>query len=60
MNKKDLTERDSCTKFISPAIKQAGLDPMSQIREEVGFNKGRIIVRGKLVSVYHNSRKYCG
>src|SRR5215213_5641712 len=29
---------------------QAGWDEMSQIREEVSFTKGRIIVRGKLVS----------
>ncbi len=50
MNKKDLSERDICTKFITPAVKQAGWDVMSQIREEVSFTKGRIIVRGKLVT----------
>lgn len=50
MNKKDLSERDICTKFITPAVKQAGWDEMSQIREEVYFTKGRIIVRGKLVT----------
>jgi type I restriction enzyme, R subunit len=50
MDKKLLSERDICTKFITPAIKQAGWDEMSQIREEVSFTKGRIIVRGKLVS----------
>src|SRR5580704_11770083 len=50
MNKKDLTERDICTKFITPAVKDAGWDDMSQIREEVSFTKGRIIVRGKLVT----------
>ena len=50
MNKKDLSERDICTKFITPAIKRAGWDSMSQMREEVSFTKGRIIVRGKLVS----------
>ena len=50
MNKKDLSERDICTKFITPAIKQSGWDVMSQIREEVSFTKGRIIVRGKLVT----------
>ena len=48
--KKSLSERDICTKFITPAIKQAGWDVVSQIREEVGFTKGRIIVRGKLVT----------
>jgi type I site-specific restriction endonuclease len=45
-----LSERDICTKFITPALRQAGWDEMSQIREEVGFTKGRIIVRGKLVT----------
>src|ERR1700730_8675188 len=50
MNKKALSERDICTKFITPAVKKAGWDEMLQIREEVGFTKGRIIVRGKLVS----------
>jgi type I restriction enzyme R subunit len=50
MNKKDLSERDICSKFISPAVKRAGWDGMMQIREEVAFTKGRIIVRGKLVT----------
>jgi len=50
MNKKDLSERDICSKFIGPAVKRAGWDGMIQIREEVAFTKGRIIVRGKLVS----------
>ena len=50
MNKKSLSERDICTKFITPALRKAGWDEITQIREEVGFTKGRIIVRGKLVS----------
>src|SRR5208283_2313470 len=50
MNKRDLSERDICTKFITPAVKHAGWDEMTQIREEVSFTKGRIIVRGKLVT----------
>lgn len=50
MNKKELSERDICTKFITPALQQAGWDLQNQIREEVSFTKGRIIVRGKLVS----------
>jgi type I restriction enzyme R subunit len=50
MDKRALTERDICTKFILPAVKRAGWDDMMQIREEVYFTKGRIIVRGKLVS----------
>ena len=50
MDKKSLSERDICTKFITPALRKAGWDEISQIREEVSFTKGRIIVRGKLVS----------
>ena len=50
MNKKDLSERDICSKFIGPAVKRAGWDGMMQLREEVAFTKGRIIVRGKLVT----------
>ena len=50
MNKKDLSERDICSKFISPAVAHAGWDPMLQVREEVSFTNGRIIVRGKLVT----------
>ncbi|QWE06263.1 EcoAI/FtnUII family type I restriction enzme subunit R [Polynucleobacter sp. JS-JIR-5-A7] len=48
MSKKSLSERDICTKFITPAIVSAGWDLHSQIREELSFTKGRIIVRGKL------------
>ena len=50
MDKQILSERDICTKFITPALRNAGWDEMLQIREEVSFTKGRIIVRGKLVS----------
>jgi type I restriction enzyme R subunit len=50
MEKRSLSERDICTKFITPALRSAGWDEITQIREEVSFTKGRIIVRGKLVS----------
>ena len=50
MDKKSLTERDICTKFITPALRKAGWNEMTQIREEVSFTKGRITVRGRLVS----------
>lgn len=49
MDKKSLSEQDIRTKFITPAIKQVGWDPMTQLREEVFFTNGRIIVRGKKV-----------
>lgn len=50
MDKKSLSERDICTKFITPAIVEAGWDRNTQIREEVSFTAGKVIVRGKLVS----------
>ena len=50
MNKKLLSERDICTKYITPSLRQAGWDEMTQLREEVSFTKGRVIVRGKLVT----------
>ena len=48
-NKKDLSEQEIRTQFITPAIQQAGWEP-SQIREEWYFTKGRLIVRGKFVT----------
>ncbi|HKG69975.1 MAG TPA: DEAD/DEAH box helicase family protein, partial [Segetibacter sp.] len=45
-----LSERDICTKFITPALIKAGWDIDTQILEEVSFTDGRIIVRGKLIS----------
>ncbi len=50
MDKKKLSERDICTKFITPALSRAGWDVDAQIREEVRLTKGRVIVRGKLVA----------
>ena len=50
MDKKSLTERDICSKYITPAIGNAGWDLHKQVREEVSFTKGRIIVRGKMHS----------
>lgn len=50
MDKKALTERDICTKFILPALEAAGWDRMDQIREEVSFTAGPIRVRGNMAS----------
>jgi type I restriction enzyme R subunit len=50
MDKKELSERDICTKFITPAISNSGWDLQKQIREEVTFTDGRIIVKGKTIS----------
>ena len=56
MSKKALSERDICTKFITPALEQAGWDIATQIREEFPLTKGRIIVRGKLHARGQNKR----
>ena len=48
MNKKSLSERDICTKFITPHLIAAGWDIHNQVREEVSFTDGRIYVRGKI------------
>ena len=50
MNKKDMSERDICTKYITPALVKAGWDIKRQIREEVTFTDGRIIVRGNVTT----------
>ena len=57
MDKRQLSERDVCTKFITPALRQAGWDEMLQIREEVSFTKGRIIVPGKLVRLWQGQAR---
>jgi len=47
MNQKQkLSERDICTKYITPALKKAGWDIQIQVREEVSFTAGRIYVKG--------------
>ena len=50
MNKKTLSERDICTKFITPALEKAGWDKQLQILEEVSFTDGKIYVRGKITA----------
>ena len=50
MNKKTLSERDICTKFITPALEKAGWDKQLQVLEEVSFTDGKIYVRGKITA----------
>lgn len=50
MDKRLLSERDICSKFILPALIGSGWDLHSQIAEERTLTAGRIIVRGKLVA----------
>ena len=47
INKAKLTETDIISKYIMPAIKNAGWDDMSQIRQEVKLRDGKVIVRGQ-------------
>ena len=47
LDKKQLTESDIRARFITPAIEQAGWDPMTQIFHEFGLRAGRISVRGR-------------
>lgn len=56
MNKKQLSERDICTKYITPALVRAGWDILTQIREEFALTQGRIVVRGKLHTRAQNKR----
>jgi len=50
LDKKNLSERDICTKYIQPALEKAGWNRLTQIREEVTFTDGRIYVKGNLTS----------
>lgn len=47
-SKKELSERDICTKYITPALEKAGWNIETQVREEVSFTDGRIFVKGNL------------
>lgn len=50
MDKSSFSERDICSKFITPALQKAGWNLQSQILEEKTLTDGRIIVRGKMVA----------
>ena len=50
MDKKTLSERDICTKFITPAVEKSGWNTYTQLLEEVSFTDGKIYVRGKLTA----------
>ena len=56
VDKKAFSERDICTKFITPALEKAGWDLLLQIREELSLTAGRVIVRGKLHTRAKNKR----
>jgi len=58
INKKELSETDICDLFITPAIKNAGWDPISQIRREVTLTPGPVIVRGNMSSRNKKKKKF--
>lgn len=49
INKKQLSETDIRSKYITPSIVKSGWDLKKQIREEVFFTAGRIIIHGKTI-----------
>ena len=57
-DKKQLSETDICDLFITPAIKNAGWDPMQQIRREMTLTPGPVIVRGNMSSRNKKKKKF--
>lgn len=61
MNKQEkqkLSESDICDIFITPAIKNAGWDQLTQIRREVTLTPGPVIVRGNMSSRNKKKKKF--
>lgn len=58
MDKKELSECDICDIYITPAIKNAGWDPIKQIRREVTLTPGPVIVRGELLARNKKKKKF--
>lgn len=55
-DRKSLSERDICTKFVIPALQSAGWDIQQQVREEHFFTAGQVLVQGKTVK--RGTRKF--
>ncbi|MBT4947343.1 MAG: DEAD/DEAH box helicase family protein [Candidatus Marinimicrobia bacterium] len=58
INKKELSESDICDLYITPAIKDAGWNQLTQIRREVTLTPGPIIVRGDMSSRNKKKKKF--
>ena len=56
--KKKLSESDICDLFITPAIKNAGWDSMTQIRHEVTLTPGPVVFRGNMSSRNKKTKKF--
>ncbi len=50
INKATLTEADIISKYLLPAIKGAGWDDLTQIRQEVKLRDGKVVVRGQMAA----------
>ncbi|PEH71812.1 EcoAI/FtnUII family type I restriction enzme subunit R [Edwardsiella tarda] len=50
INKSTLTESDIISKYLLPAIKAAGWDDFTQIRQEVKLRDGKVVVRGQMAA----------
>jgi len=57
-DKKKPSESDVCDLFITPAVKDAGWDQLSQIRREVTLTPGPIVVRGSISSRNRKKKKF--
>src|ERR1700733_2270478 len=56
--KKKLSEIDICDLFITPAIRKAGWEAVTQIRREVTLAPGPVIVRGNMSSRNKKKKKF--
>jgi type I restriction enzyme R subunit len=56
--KQQLSEIDICDLFITPAIKDAGWDQLTQIRREVTLTPGPVVVRGNMSSRNKKKKKF--
>ncbi len=55
--KQELSEIDICDLFITPALKEAGWDQLTQIRREYAITPGPVVVRGNMSSRNKNKSK---
>lgn len=56
MNKKFMSERDICTKYINPALQNSSWNLETQVREEVTFTDWKILIQGKKISRINKKR----
>jgi len=56
--KQKLSETDICDLFITPAIKSAGWDQLTQIRRNVTLTPGPVVVRGNMSSRNKKKKKF--